>query len=348
MNCFICYSEVKESIKCNADCSIDLCQDCFGLLLEYSNNNKLLPLCQNTNCHSEYYYSNIKTNKHVDKYLDNLVYTLNNNNKDEVSKNLIKDKMYKEIQEQRKKYIMQFPHSINLIIDLALSSKMKKINKTNQLLVEQNQITKKSCFNILCKGSLDSRYHCYLCGCQYCNNCEMKKEDNHKCNKIDLDSLDIISNMIKCPKCLIPIEKSEGCNDMTCSSCQTNFCYRTGEIIKHGNNHNVKININSNKVELLSNLYQDKYNDTIINKIIEIENLKFTTNSKDIINILKDDKINTDNKLKIKLAKKYEKLKYNQNKNILYYKSIIMIDDLHKNNKLNLNVLNKIYENLIA
>lgn len=226
---------------------------------------------------------------------------------------------------------------------------MKKINKTNQLLVEQNKITKKPCFNILCKGSLDNRYNCYLCGCRYCKECEMKKEDNHKCNKIDLDSLDIISNMIKCPKCLIPIEKSKGCNNMTCSSCQTNFCYRTGKIIKQGNhNAHVKININPNKVELLSNLYQDKYDKTIINKIIEIENLKFSTNSKDIITILKDDKVLTDNKLKIKLAKKYEKLKYNQNKNILYYKSIIMIDDLHKNNKLNLNVLNKIYETIIT
>lgn len=347
MNCFICFSEIEDnSIKCNSHCSINLCHDCFDLSLEYSNNNKLLPTCQNNNCNSEYFYSNIKNTSHVNQYLDNLIDHLNDDNKDTVSKLLIKDKMYETIRNQRKQFVNQFPQGVNLIIELALSSRIKKINKTNQLLADQNKITRKSCFNILCKGALDNKYHCYLCDTQYCEICEMKKDKNHKCKKIDLDSIKMINSIIKCPQCKIPIEKSEGCNEMRCSSCQTNFNYRTGEISGSGNNHNEKINI-KNSTELLSDRLQNLYDSDIINKIIEIENLKISDNvSKDIINILKNN--NFDDNIKISLAKKYEKMQINKQKSILYYKSIIMIEDLHSNNKLNLNILNQIYNKIIS
>ncbi|XP_013372113.1 PREDICTED: probable E3 ubiquitin-protein ligase RNF217, partial [Chinchilla lanigera] len=36
-------------------------------------------------------------------------------------------------------------------------------------------------------------------------------------------------NAQKCPKCKIHIQKTEGCDHMTCSQCNTNFCYRCGE-----------------------------------------------------------------------------------------------------------------------
>uniref|UniRef100_A0A4W3I9P8 RBR-type E3 ubiquitin transferase n=1 Tax=Callorhinchus milii TaxID=7868 RepID=A0A4W3I9P8_CALMI len=36
-------------------------------------------------------------------------------------------------------------------------------------------------------------------------------------------------NAQKCPKCKIHIQRTEGCDHMTCSQCNTNFCYRCGE-----------------------------------------------------------------------------------------------------------------------
>eukprot|EP00117_Sycon_ciliatum_P019478 scpid62298/ scgid17648/ Probable E3 ubiquitin-protein ligase RNF217; IBR domain-containing protein 1; RING finger protein 217 len=35
-------------------------------------------------------------------------------------------------------------------------------------------------------------------------------------------------NAQRCPKCKIPIQRSSGCNNMTCSKCHTSFCYRCG------------------------------------------------------------------------------------------------------------------------
>ncbi|CAL8393587.1 unnamed protein product [Gadus morhua 'NCC'] len=36
-------------------------------------------------------------------------------------------------------------------------------------------------------------------------------------------------NAQKCPRCKIHIQRTEGCDHMTCTQCNTNFCYRCGE-----------------------------------------------------------------------------------------------------------------------
>ncbi|KAM6460393.1 E3 ubiquitin-protein ligase RNF217 isoform 2-T2 [Liasis olivaceus] len=60
-------------------------------------------------------------------------------------------------------------------------------------------------------------------------NCkEFKKGDKllrHWANEIEHGQ----RNAQKCPKCKIHIQRTEGCDHMTCSQCNTNFCYRCGE-----------------------------------------------------------------------------------------------------------------------
>ena len=38
----------------------------------------------------------------------------------------------------------------------------------------------------------------------------------------------LTENTKPCPKCNAPIQKSEGCNKMTCNKCNTFFCYICG------------------------------------------------------------------------------------------------------------------------
>ncbi|CAJ1077634.1 probable E3 ubiquitin-protein ligase RNF217 [Xyrichtys novacula] len=40
-------------------------------------------------------------------------------------------------------------------------------------------------------------------------------------------------NAQKCPQCKIHIQRTEGCDHMTCTQCSTNFCYRCGERYRH-------------------------------------------------------------------------------------------------------------------
>ncbi|XP_063773335.1 E3 ubiquitin-protein ligase RNF217 [Pseudophryne corroboree] len=60
-------------------------------------------------------------------------------------------------------------------------------------------------------------------------NCrEYKKGDKllrHWANEIEHGQ----RNAQKCPRCKVHIQRTEGCDHMTCSQCNTNFCYRCGE-----------------------------------------------------------------------------------------------------------------------
>ncbi|KAM4680058.1 E3 ubiquitin-protein ligase RNF217 isoform 3-T3 [Amazona ochrocephala] len=86
---------------------------------------------------------------------------------------------------------------------------------------------------------LSSQIQCPSCQFVWCFKChspwhegvnckEYKKGDKllrHWANEIEHGQ----RNAQKCPKCKIHIQRTEGCDHMTCSQCNTNFCYRCGE-----------------------------------------------------------------------------------------------------------------------
>ncbi|XP_060094803.1 E3 ubiquitin-protein ligase RNF217 isoform X2 [Heteronotia binoei] len=89
------------------------------------------------------------------------------------------------------------------------------------------------------KRYLSSQIQCPTCQFVWCFKChspwhegvnckEYKKGDKllrHWANEIEHGQ----RNAQKCPKCKIHIQRTEGCDHMTCSQCNTNFCYRCGE-----------------------------------------------------------------------------------------------------------------------
>ncbi|KAK7835335.1 hypothetical protein U0070_017871 [Myodes glareolus] len=74
----------------------------------------------------------------------------------------------------------------------------------------------------------ESRYKCHAPWHEGVNCKEYKKGDKllrHWASEIEHGQ----RNAQKCPKCKIHIQRTEGCDHMTCSQCNTNFCYRCGE-----------------------------------------------------------------------------------------------------------------------
>jgi hypothetical protein len=95
-----------------------------------------------------------------------------------------------------------------------------------------------------CLGWLSSAWKCGICENYTCNKCFIikgKKDDehNHTCKDEDIATAEMIKKETKpCPKCGEGIYKTEGCQVMFCTSCNTPFNWTTLEIITKGIIHN--------------------------------------------------------------------------------------------------------------
>lgn len=76
---------------------------------------------------------------------------------------------------------------------------------------------------------------CFRCHAPWHNG--LKCRDYRKGDKLLRTWASVIEhgqrNAQKCPQCKIHIQRTEGCDHMTCTQCNTNFCYRCGERYRH-------------------------------------------------------------------------------------------------------------------
>ncbi|XP_059212373.1 probable E3 ubiquitin-protein ligase RNF217 [Centropristis striata] len=87
------------------------------------------------------------------------------------------------------------------------------------------------------------KIQCSNCQFVWCFKCHAPWHNGVKCreyrkgDKLLRSWASIIShgqrNAQKCPQCKIHIQRTEGCDHMTCTQCNTNFCYRCGERYRH-------------------------------------------------------------------------------------------------------------------
>ncbi|CAK6962145.1 probable E3 ubiquitin-protein ligase RNF217 [Scomber scombrus] len=87
------------------------------------------------------------------------------------------------------------------------------------------------------------KIQCSKCQFVWCFKCHapwhigLKCRDYRKGDKLLRSWASVIEhgqrNAQKCPQCRIHIQRTEGCDHMTCTQCNTNFCYRCGERYRH-------------------------------------------------------------------------------------------------------------------
>ena len=87
-----------------------------------------------------------------------------------------------------------------------------------------------------CRGRLSTAWKCGLCSHFVCSKCHgdkgLTREEDHECKKEDVDTVELLNqNTRPCPKCHMGIFKTDGCDQMWCTQCQTCFSWRTGNIL---------------------------------------------------------------------------------------------------------------------
>lgn len=89
-----------------------------------------------------------------------------------------------------------------------------------------------------CRGYIEEDYTCGTCKAQVCETCLCPSYKGHKCRKEDIMTADVLKKETKpCPKCMAPIFKISGCDQIFCTQCHTAFDWKTGKI-ENGVLHN--------------------------------------------------------------------------------------------------------------
>lgn len=143
---------------------------------------------------------------------------------------------------------------------LALAKERSAINKQFSVISDQKRAENKEarfqkktqtfhgfCVKNGCVGSLvysedndEKEYKCGLCKHKVCNRCRKEPHKGEKCKDEDLEQVAILSECKKCPNpaCGVPIVKSDGCDQMCCTTCYTIFSWNTLQIQTGGTIHN--------------------------------------------------------------------------------------------------------------
>lgn len=91
-----------------------------------------------------------------------------------------------------------------------------------------------NCSHENCNGFLNNKWYCGLCDTSTCSECRKNINNNdeeHTCNPDDVATAKMILKESKpCPGCNISIMKTEGCDQMWCTSCNTGWDWKTGRI----------------------------------------------------------------------------------------------------------------------
>lgn len=365
-DCSICYLPLDSDInlKCSSSsCFSEICIDCLeGYINHYLSENKGLPKCPSNSCkNGEILYSEVKKFNNTElsqKYAKLCVNHLKNSNIDDIMSETNHKIIIEKLRKERHDFIKkQYPIAISYVIENALKSKLNRIDKKNKEHIK-NAIknTNKKCPNIMCySGILDVDFTCLSCTQKFCKKCEAKLKDDspvHICKEEDLETIKMVEQFVKCPKCKLPVVRSYGCNHITCSICKTNFDYVTGKLASAGNHSNDTLVLR--KYVRPSVIISKECEDSeILNYLRKIENKEPENYSFSNVLLLLKKYINEPpttieeiNKLENTIAEKYEMYKISQKKKKEYHKYIILIQEEFQNKSLTKEFVMTIYNML--
>ena len=351
MECLICFDKPQDPVACGDPvCTKRVCAECCGELIKYSAGAGLMPKCPALNCNAFYLYSQV-SNLCADVVKNYSIacfeYIIREHGTKAQKKNE-QEEILKRLRDERTKFIREkFPAAIALVAETSMKSKLRRIEKQRATALSDSlNKSKRRCMNMFCDGHLDKDLKCLSCESKFCNKCERRETDKHKCKQEDIESVDFIRGMIHCPHCNFPVEKSSGCDNITCSHCGKNFLYNSGDTGGTGStNEQLKEMLVKRRLSVIYDDYLSKVDQSKLEKIEAMEPPQ--TLITPIINIVSkyykgDSKKDTRERL-VKSLNKYLSGVY---KRRLYQRLMSDIEDALQRGELETHVLNKTIEML--
>jgi hypothetical protein len=280
--CVICFEPNEKIIFCNDEkCNLVFCLECCEFYFKECLTQKIIPKCTQSNSYF------------VSKNLENFQTLLNlytqccvshfdfniNSESDIISEDLSRKILIK--QKRFENFGKKVPTAIFTVINFLYKEELLSNIDDSENIKTKNEIF---CFKEKCRGMLDSVYMCSVCKNSFCEKCEQIKNQNHICNKDEIESIKLKNSFVSCPKCGVKSIKNGGCNFLTCAYCKQNY-HIDGYVSSSGGHSK------------------------IIKKYPDIEKLKIIVKSESkYLNTLKIKKIHLDFIIRINPDRKYEKL----------------------------------------
>lgn len=336
--CTICYVDFDNNepkYTCSEpECQTYTCKECIGMLIGHSKGEELLPTCPATDCHAPYILSELKdlSKNTIKDYNEACLNFMMKDKGDNVKKRMEEAKLIEKLREERLKFLEQtFPKAVTLVAKITFKDRLRKLDKQKSKIIQKKmENASRPCMNVTCSGFLDPNLVCMTCSTEFCKHCEVKLELSHVCKQEDLDSVNLVNNMVHCPGCKLPVFKNEGCDSITCANCRTRFKYSTGEKGGHGSsNAPLKTKVDHRRTNL-SESFASIIPENRMKLVLTLEAKRPAVKSKDILLGPIKRYIQTDEKEKCakQLAKKldvYTKSKY---KNRDYHRYTVEIEGM--------------------
>lgn len=316
MDCCICFDENETKIFCSSSkCESNVCGLCMEEYLNLCKKDNLLPICVNIKCKIPYLHRDFPIDMR-EKYIDICSKILLERNESKYVSQYNYNIQIDNIRNSRCVYLeKKFPPSIVYVAKKYYSKKLNSVSKKIKEGIEKHsEELKRKCMILTCKGYLNENFECSLCRTIFCSKCENKKNENHSCKEEDIESMNFINSINRCPHCYTPVEKSSGCNSMTCTKCHKSFTYdhnsNIGKSSEFGNDHNQNFNEKTNFVQIYEKEIQelnilDDINNFIKNEPKSLKDTRFMR----IIGELRNDEDN--DKLKLNLIKEMQRIEIN-------------------------------------
>ena len=120
-----------------------------------------------------------------------------------------------------------------------LERKRNEINPYQVIPRQTIQQYRIPCSTMGCRGIVEevgsdhTRMMCGICLIVICFKCRESYADAHQCNTDTVRTITLLDKETKrCPSCMIPIFKINGCDQMWCTSCHITFDWKTGDRVK--------------------------------------------------------------------------------------------------------------------
>jgi hypothetical protein len=247
--CDVCYEKINKrnkEIVC-IHCEFSACTNCCKkYILGSVNDARCMKCSKNWNRDflvDKFSYSFINTS--YKKHREQIIFEKQLSMMTETQKVIERRDKVNEID----KLMRQYKDQINEIKGKIYRLSQEKYKIENGKSAEVEEVVKffGHCPKENCRGFINSSWNCGICKTKVCKSCkeEIAEESDdsasakHECNPEILESLSKIKRDSKpCPKCKSMIYRIEGCAQMHCTMCHTNYNWQTGEIVTKGVFHN--------------------------------------------------------------------------------------------------------------